>query len=51
MLEREPDYLPELDVIGPEVRADLLRELREELRTQRMDALLDEYEVEVERRP
>ncbi len=51
VLEREPDYLPELGVIGPQVRADLLRELREELRTQRMDALLDEYEVEVERRP
>lgn len=51
VLEREPKYLPEIGVIGTEVRADLLRELREELRTQRMDALLDEYQVEVERQP
>ena len=46
VLEREPDYVPELKIIAPEVRADLLREIREQLRQQRMAELLDEYEVE-----
>jgi hypothetical protein len=33
------------------VRADRLREIREELRTERMEALRDAYSVRVERAP
>jgi len=51
VISREPDYVPSLDLIGPEVRADLLRDIREELREERMDALRDEYTVHVERLP
>jgi len=51
VISREPDYVPSLDVIGPEVRADLLRDIREELQEERMDALRDEYTVHVERLP
>jgi hypothetical protein len=38
-------------VIAAEVRADRLREIREELRAERMDALREAYSVNVERGP
>jgi len=48
---KEPAYVPSLEVIAAEVRADRLREIREELRKERMNALLDAYTVHVERTP
>jgi len=48
---KEPAYLPALDVIAAEVRADWLREVRDELRKERMDALRDAYTVHIERVP
>ena len=48
---KEPAYLPVLDVIVAEVRADWLREVRDELRKERMDALRDAYTVHIERVP
>ena len=47
----EPAYVPSLDVIVAEVRADRLREVRDELRKERMDALRDAYTVHIERVP
>lgn len=47
----ESAYVPSLDVIAAEVRADLLREIRDELRKERMDALLDAYRVQLVRDP
>ena len=47
----EPAYLPSLDVIRAEVRADRLREIRDQLRKERMVALRDSYTVHVERVP
>jgi hypothetical protein len=47
----DPAYVPALDVIFAEVRADRLREIREELRTERMDALRAAYTVHIERAP
>jgi hypothetical protein len=47
----EPAYLPPLDVIGAEVRADRLRGIREELREERMEALRKAYTVHVVRGP
>ena len=47
----EPARVPPLGVIGAEVRADLLREIEEELRDERMEALLDAYTVHIERVP
>ncbi len=51
VVAQEPAQVPALDVIAAEVRADRLREIREELRTERMDALRDAYSVRVERAP
>jgi hypothetical protein len=51
VVDQEPAYVPTLDVIGAVVRADRLREIREELRTERMDALRSAYTVHVERGP
>ena len=51
VVDQEPAYVPALDVIAAEVRADRLREIREELRTERMEALRDAYSVRVERAP
>jgi hypothetical protein len=51
VVAQEPAQVPALDVIAAEVRADRLREIREELRTERMEALRDAYSVRVERAP
>jgi hypothetical protein len=51
VIESEPSYVPPLDVIGLEVQADLLRELRAQLREERMQELLEAYTVNVERVP
>ena len=48
---QEPARVPALDVIAGEVRADRLREIREELRTERMETLRDAYSVNIERGP
>jgi len=48
---KEPAYIPPLDVIAAEVRADRLREIRDELRKQRMAALVAGYTVHVVREP
>jgi len=47
----EPAYVPPLDVIGAEVRADRLREIREEVRQERMAALREAYRITIERAP
>jgi hypothetical protein len=47
----EPAYVPPLDAISAEVRADRLREFREELGKERMMALRSAYTVHVERQP
>lgn len=51
ILSKEPAYVPPLDVIAAEVRADRLREIRDELREERMAALRDAYTVHVVRGP
>jgi hypothetical protein len=51
VLEQQPEYVPTLDVIGAEVRADRMREIREELSEERMKALQDAYTVHIERLP
>ena len=51
VIATEAAYLPPLDVIGAEVRADWLREIRRELRQERMAALREAYQVTVERVP
>jgi hypothetical protein len=51
VIGKQPPYLPPLDVIGAEVRADRLREIRDELRKERMGALRDAYTVHIERVP
>lgn len=51
IIDQRPAYVPSLDVIGPEVRADRLREIREELREERMGALRDAYRIRIERAP
>jgi len=51
VIDTEPPYVPALDVIGAEVRADRLREIREELREERMAALREAYRVQIERSP
>ena len=51
VIGKEPARVPPLDVIGAEVRADRLREIREELRDERMAALRDAYTVRIERMP
>ncbi len=51
VLEKEPPSVPALTIIAPEVRADLLSEIKEELREERMKALRDAYVVHIERSP
>jgi len=51
VMATEPAYVPPLDVIGAEVRADRLREIRKELREERMAALREAYRITVERAP
>lgn len=51
VIDKSPPYVPPLEVIGPEVRADLLGELRKELRADRMSALRGAYVVTIERGP
>ncbi len=51
VLEKEPPSVPALTIIAPEVRADLLSEIKEGLRKERMKALRDAYVVHVERSP
>jgi len=51
VIDTEPAYVPALDVIGAEVRANRLREIREELREERMAALRQAYRVQIERSP
>jgi hypothetical protein len=51
VIDRDPAYVPPLDVIVAEVRADRLREIRDELRKKRIDALRGAYTVHVERAP
>jgi len=51
VIDTEPAYVPPLEVIGVEVRADRLREIREELRKERMAALREAYRVQIERVP
>ena len=47
----DPAYVPPLDVIVAEVRADRVREIRDELQKERMDALRGAYTVHIERAP
>jgi hypothetical protein len=47
----EPAYVPSLDVIRAEVRADRLRAIRKELQRERMAALREAYRIEIERAP
>ena len=51
VIDTEPAYVPPLDVIGAEVRADRLREIRKELRQERMAALREAYRITIERAP
>jgi len=51
IIQQDPAYVPSLDVIAAEVRADRLREIRDELRVERMDALRGAYTVHIERVP
>jgi len=51
VIDQDPAYVPSLDVIAAEVRADRLREIRDELRAERMDALRGAYTVHIERVP
>jgi len=48
---QEAAYVPALDVIAAEVRADRMREIRDELRKERMDALVGAYTIHLERLP
>jgi hypothetical protein len=51
VIAAEAAYVPPLEVIGAEVRADRLREIRKELREERMAALREAYRVTIERAP
>jgi peptidyl-prolyl cis-trans isomerase C len=51
VIERQAAYVPALDVIGTEVRADRMREIREALREERLATLRDAYAVRIERQP
>jgi len=51
VLEQRPAYVPVLDAIVAEVRADRMREIRAELSEERMAALRDAYTVKIERVP
>jgi hypothetical protein len=48
---QEAAYVPALDVIAAQVRADRMRELREELREERLDALVGAYTIHLQRLP
>ncbi len=47
----EPAYVPPLDAISAEVRADMLREIRDELAQERMASLRRAYRVHIKRGP
>jgi hypothetical protein len=51
VLEQQPAYVPAIEVIGAEVRADRIREIRKELSEERMAALREAYSVHIERLP
>lgn len=51
VIGKEPAYLPPLEIIEAEVRADRLREIRDELGKERMAVLRDAYTVHIERVP
>jgi len=51
VIATEAAYVPPLEVIGAEVRADRLREIRKELREERMAALREAYRITIERVP
>lgn len=51
VIDTEPAYVPPLEIIGTEVRADRLRAIREELRKERMAALRKAYLVQIEKVP
>jgi len=51
VIDQDAAYVPALDIIAAEVRADRLRELRAELRKERLDALRGAYTVHIERVP
>jgi hypothetical protein len=51
VIDVEPAFVPPLDVIGAEVRADRLREIRKSLGEERMAALRDAYRITIERTP
>lgn len=51
VIETEPGYVPPLDVISAEVRANRLEEIREELSEERMSALRAAYRIQIERAP
>ncbi len=51
VVDKNPAYVPPLDVITAEVRADRLREISDELQKERMDALRGAYTVHIERVP
>jgi len=51
VIAAEPAYVPALDIIGAEVRADRLGEIRKELREERMASLREAYRVQIERAP
>lgn len=51
VVAKEPPYVPSLAAIGAEVRGDLLRETREQLRKERMTALRRAYHVDLQRVP
>jgi hypothetical protein len=51
VIDHDAAYVPALEIIAMEVRADRLRELRAELRQERMDALRGAYTVHIERVP
>jgi len=51
IIGKDPAYVPPLDIIVAEVRADRVREIRDELKQERMDALRQAYTVHVQRVP
>ncbi len=51
VIDTEPAYVPPLDVIRTEVRADRLRAIRKKLRQERMASLREAYRIEIERAP
>ena len=51
VIDKDPAYVPPLEVIAAEVRADRLREISDELGIERMEALRGAYTVHIERGP